>query len=157
MRLTRAGEYAIRCILYLSLKGKGVLSSRKEIAEHCEIPPKFLAKIAQDLARARIIEIKQGPKGGFILSEEPSKISLLEVVEAIIGEIYLNDCVARPNSCDASESCSVHSVWNNLRNQLRESMGKITFDMLITEPHCVLKFKHMGKDQDGVTTTAQDG
>lgn len=142
MRLTRAGEYAIRCILYLSVKGKGVLISKKEIAEHCSIPPKFLAKIAQDLARARIIEIRQGPKGGFVLAEEPSEISLLNVVEAIIGEIYLNDCVARPNSCVASSTCVVHRAWNRLRNRLRQAMDEITFADLAKEPNCLPNFDH---------------
>ena len=34
MRLTRAGEYAVRCMLYLSKKGQGNLISRQEIAEN---------------------------------------------------------------------------------------------------------------------------
>jgi DNA-binding IscR family transcriptional regulator len=28
MRLTRAGEYAVRCVLYLTMQGEGVLSKR---------------------------------------------------------------------------------------------------------------------------------
>jgi Rrf2 family protein len=104
MRLTRAAEYAIRCILYLAKKGPGELASRKDIAEHAEIPPPFLAKIAQDLARAGLIEIRQGARGGFMSCRKiPKDITLLEVVETMIGEIYLNDCVARPSSCNALE------------------------------------------------------
>ena len=83
MRLTRAGEYAVRCILYLSKKGKGVLESRKEIAEHAVIRGHFLAKIAQELARAGMIEISQGAKGGFRLLINPGEITLLQVVETM--------------------------------------------------------------------------
>jgi Rrf2 family protein len=60
MRLTRAGEYAVRCMIYLAYKGEGGLVSKQEIAERVEIPSHFLAKIAQDLARAHLIEIRQG-------------------------------------------------------------------------------------------------
>ncbi|MEN8189696.1 MAG: Rrf2 family transcriptional regulator, partial [Thermodesulfobacteriota bacterium] len=55
MRLTRAGEYAVRCMTYLSQKGVGVLTPKQEIAEQADIPGHFLAKIAQDLAKAGLI------------------------------------------------------------------------------------------------------
>lgn len=137
MRLTRAGEYAVRCILYLSKKGKGVLVSRKEVAEHGAIPGHFLAKIAQDLAKAGMIEIRQGARGGFILLTDPEDITLLAVVETVIGEIFLNDCVIRPTSCDASPDCSVHTVWMKARDQLRNTLGSVTFAELIKEPVCI--------------------
>jgi|GEM_PF-107933 len=137
MRLTRAAEYAIRCITYLSRQGRGVLVSKNEIAERAEIPTHFLAKIAQDLARAGLIDIRQGPRGGFVLLKEPRDISLLEVVETMIGEIYLNDCVAKPSSCNALRACGVHQVWIRARNQLRETLRQATFDRLIRERTCL--------------------
>ncbi|MFZ5798539.1 MAG: RrF2 family transcriptional regulator [Desulfobulbaceae bacterium] len=137
MRLTRAAEYAIRCITYLSRQGRGVLVSKNEIAERAEIPPHFLAKIAQDLARAGLIDIRQGARGGFVLLKEPRDISLLEVVETMIGEIYLNDCVAKPSSCNALRACGVHQVWIRARNQLRETLRQATFDRLIRERTCL--------------------
>ena len=140
MRLTRAGEYAIRCILYLSYKGHGVLVSKKEIAAKCAIPPQFLSKIAQELQKARILEIKQGPKGGFVLTSDPEKLTLLQVVEAIIGEIYLNDCIARPNQCTASSMCAVHKVWGKARAQLRKTLDSVTFKELSADPVCIPNF-----------------
>jgi len=137
VRLTRAGEYAVRCILYLSKKGKGVLVSRKEIAEHAVIPGHFLAKIAQELARAGMIEISQGAKGGFRLLINPGEITLLQVVETMIGEIFLNDCVVRPESCEVSPDCSVHNVWMAARDQLRNTLGGVTFAQLIQQPVCI--------------------
>ncbi len=141
MRLTRAGEYAIRCVLYLSSRGEGILTSKKEIAARCGIPPQFLSKIAQELQKARIIEIRQGPRGGFILARNPEKLTLLNVVEAIIGEIYLNDCVVRPNQCMASPKCPVHQVWNKARQQLRDTLNSVTFQELAAEPNCLPDFR----------------
>ena len=137
MRLTRAGEYAVRCVLYLSKKGKGVLVSRKEIADNAVIPAHFLAKIAQDLAKAGIIEIRQGSQGGFGLLMEPKEITLLLVVETMIGEIFLNDCVVRPDSCQVSPSCAVHNVWMQARDQLRATLRNVTFAQLLEQPVCI--------------------
>ncbi len=140
MRLNRAGEYAVRCVLYLSHKGQGVLTAKKEIARYGAIPPHFLSKIAQDLARAGIIEIRQGSKGGFLLVADPSDLTLLDVVEAMIGEIYLNDCVARPGSCPASTTCVVNKVWIKARNELRRILGDVTFADMIKKEACIPVF-----------------
>ena len=137
MRLTRAAEYAIRCMVYLSNKGLGILTSRQEIASKADIPTHFLAKIAQDLARSGFIEIKQGARGGFMLLKDPARITLLEVVETMIGEIYLNDCIARPSQCIASPKCPVHKVWQKARRQLRETLASVTFKELAADPACL--------------------
>lgn len=137
MRLTRAGEYAIRCVLYLSISGKGVLAKRKDIARTMEIPEQFLGKIAQQLSRAGIIEIVQGAGGGFRLITSPEKLTLLDVVETVIGEIALNDCVANPNRCYRSPSCTVHHVWEKAREQLRDTLRQARFAELIAGDTCV--------------------
>ena len=35
----------------------------------------------------------------------------------MIGEIYLNDCILRP------ETCAVHQVWQEARRQLRATLA----------------------------------
>jgi Rrf2 family protein len=137
MRLTRAGEYAVRCILYLSAREEGVVISRREVAEAMEIPGVFLGKIAQQLARAGILEIIQGARGGFRLLRSPKEITLLEVVEAVVGEIFLNDCLLKPRSCSRVECCAVHQIWIKARTQLRETLGQATFAQFLSEESCV--------------------
>ena len=138
MRLTRAGEYAVRCVLYLASKGVGIICNRKQIAAEMDIPDQFLGKIAQQLARAGFLEIVQGARGGFKLAVAPENLSLLDVVEVVIGEIYLNDCVIRPESCQRSQACSVHQVWEKARNQLRDTLRTATFASLLTDDSCVI-------------------
>ena len=138
MRLTRAGEYGIRCVLHLARHGKGTLVSRREIALRTDVPLHFLAKIAQQLARAGIIEILQGANGGYRLLADPAEITLLSVIEAIIGEISLNDCVGRPESCRSSALCTVHRVWNKANQQLRPTLQEADFATLAAEDACCL-------------------
>ncbi|MDD3815955.1 MAG: Rrf2 family transcriptional regulator [Desulfocapsaceae bacterium] len=140
MRLTRAGEYAIRCMVYLAYKGQGVLVVKQEIAAQADIPGPFLAKIVQNLARAHLIEIRQGPKGGYILMKDPAEISLLEVVEVMIGKIQLNDCVGRPGFCEASGRCRVHRVWEDASAQLRQHLAGVTFAELSRDESCLPVF-----------------
>jgi Rrf2 family iron-sulfur cluster assembly transcriptional regulator len=137
MRLTRAGEYAVRCVLYLSGRSQEAVIPRREIAQAMEIPEVFLGKIAQQLARAGILEIIQGARGGFRLLRSPGEVTLLDVVEAVVGEIFLNDCLLRSRSCSRVESCTVHQVWTRARSQLRETLREATFARLLKEESCV--------------------
>jgi len=138
MRLTRAGEYAVRCMLYLASRDEDRVVRRQDIAREMEIPPQFLGKIAQQLARAQFIEIVQGAAGGYRLLVEPRNLSLLEVVEAVTGEIVLNDCLLMPGSCFRKPGCSVHRIWNRARDQLRRTLSEATFDKLLDEDSCVM-------------------
>lgn len=137
MRLTRAGEYAVRCALFLSLRGKGVLCTRKEIARTMDIPDQFLGKIAQQMARAGILEIIQGAKGGYRLIVPPSQLTMLQVVESVIGEIYLNDCIVNPDACGRIPGCEVHKVWDRARTQLRDTLRKARFSRLVSGDSCL--------------------
>src|SRR5512136_2524056 len=137
MRLTRAGEYAVRCVLYLSSSPKEEIVSRKAIAEAMDIPDQFLGKIAQQLARSGIVEIVQGARGGFRLLRSPDDLSLLEVVEATIGEIFLNDCLMNPGICMRSQACAVNKIWEKARDQLRETLGRATFKSLLDSQSCM--------------------
>lgn len=139
MRLTKAGEYAIRCALFLSFQGVGVVAKKKEIAQTMDIPGQFLGKIAQQLARSGIIEIVQGARGGYRLLVPPERLTLLDVVEAVIGEIYLNDCVARPESCELLSACSVHRVWERATRQLRATLDQTNFKIIIDEKSCTME------------------
>jgi Rrf2 family protein len=101
-----------------------------------DIPDHFLGKIAQQLAKAQIVEIIQGAKGGYRLLISPDKLTMLDVVEAVIGEIFLNDCVVRPESCQRAPACSVHQVWEKARDQLRNTLRQATFKQMLEDESC---------------------
>jgi Rrf2 family protein len=130
MRLTRAAEYAVRCVLYMAGQPESSVIAKKEIARNMEIPDQFLGKIAQQLSRAGLLEILQGARGGLRLLRKPEAISLLEVIEAVMGEIFLNDCIIRPRSCKRVPTCAVHEIWEKARKDLRNTLGEADFRQL---------------------------
>lgn len=147
MRLTRAGEYAVRCVLFVAGHDFGNVVSRREVASAMQIPDPFLSKIAQQLARSGFIEIVQGPRGGYRLLKTPQEITLLDVVEAVEGEICLNDCVVRPESCFRNAECTVYRIWKKARDQLRETLGEASFDTLLKGKSCI---SPVARSMDGI-------
>ena len=130
MQITQATEYAVRCVLHLALSPAAQVVSRREIARAREIPGAFLAKIAQQLARAGILRIHQGARGGYELLIPARRLTLLQVVEAAEGVITLNTCVAHTKICTRTHRCAAHQVWAKAQRELRATLAGVTFATL---------------------------
>jgi Rrf2 family protein len=133
MQITRATEYAVRCALHLALEPPQRVVPRREIASARDIPEQFLGKIAQRLARAGIIRIHQGARGGYELVIPASRLTLLAVVEAAEGDLVLNTCVMHPRTCARTCVCAAHRVWSEARRQLRATLAGVTFAELAAQ------------------------
>ncbi|MFH1136045.1 MAG: Rrf2 family transcriptional regulator [Pseudomonadota bacterium] len=130
MKLTKEGEYAVRIILFLAAQEPGLLANRKLIADRMDIPYHFLGKIGPKLAASGLLDIMQGPKGGYRLRRPAGQITLLDVVEAVEGEIHLNDCVVKPGVCGRAGFCPVHKAWGEARETLRRSLSSANFEQM---------------------------
>jgi Rrf2 family protein len=110
--------------------GEGPVSAR-EIAERRGIPPRFLEQIFVSLRRAELVNAVRGAKGGFILSRDPDKITVLDVVEALEGPLASSLCdQSREESCGKSATCAAAPVWARASKALREVFSTTTLASL---------------------------
>jgi Rrf2 family protein len=87
MKLSRASSYALHAVEYLAARGQDTLVASHHIARARGIPEGFLQKLLGPLVSAGVLQSVKGPNGGYRLARPPSKITLLEVVEAVDGPI----------------------------------------------------------------------
>jgi len=127
MKLTRGGEYGIRGVLYLAKQAEGKVSMLSAIAKDQEVPPRFLAKIFQALAKAGLVKSHRGAKGGFSLAKPAAEISVRDVIEAIEGPLRLNVCLVAEGECQRDQFCPVHSVWGRAQEQMIGVLGQANF------------------------------
>ncbi|MGD2064258.1 MAG: Rrf2 family transcriptional regulator [Nitrospirota bacterium] len=140
MRLTKAGDYAMRGLIYLARQPQGEVILVSEIAQAMHVPESFLAKIFQSLAKAGLVRSHRGYGGGYSLNRPPVAITLLEVIECVEGPIVLNDCTD-PNANledgaehNCSESCVAQSVWLEAQAAVREILEAKTMEELAAVP-----------------------
>src|SRR3546814_5582612 len=85
MKLGDGVEQAIHSVTMLAgLSAEGMLSAAA-LAEFHGVSASYLLKHLQALSGAGIVQTLPGPKGGYRLARQPSKITLLDIVLAVEG------------------------------------------------------------------------
>lgn len=133
MLITRATEYAIRALLYLAKQPRGEIVFKKDICQTQDITPAFLTKILQPLIKLGIVGSQRGVGGGFFLIKEPGEITLLDVVKAEEGPLYLNQCLSREGSCERDVFCPVHGAWREVRAEFLKILDRYSFAYLVEQ------------------------
>lgn len=134
MQITRQADYAIRAVRYLSDKYDPTLDLKDQkraatslVAKEQRIPPSFLAKIISQLSIAGLLTTSRGARGGVSLAKPSKDISLLDVVEAIDGPIYLNECVADTSMCTFDDDCPLKPIWCEAQEELVTKLRSTKF------------------------------
>ena len=131
MKLTRGGEYGIRGVLYIARQEAGKVSMLSVIAKVQDVPPRFLAKIFQALAKAGVVKSHRGAKGGFSLARSAADVTIKDVIEAVEGPIHLNVCLANPGECDRAQMCPIHAVWEEAQQKMMEVLARTSIAELV--------------------------
>ena len=106
---SKACEYAIRAVLYLSVKSvEGARFNIKAIAKAIDSPEAFTAKILQKLVRKKIVASHTGPGGGFCLAPSARQLPINEIIVAIDGGEILRSCVLGLRHCSDVKPCPIH-------------------------------------------------
>lgn len=127
MIITRATEYAIRAILHMSRQPAGEIVYKKDICKDQDITPAFLTKILQPLIKCGIVGSQRGVGGGFYLAKEPKEITLLDIIKAQEGPVYLNQCLVEEGACEREFFCPVHGAWAQIREEFMAILARYNF------------------------------
>ena len=119
-KLSRAGEYALRGVVYIASRKGGDAIHIREISVAQDVSEYFLVKVFSRLVHNGIIHSIRGNKGGFRLSKPPGKISVYDILTAVEGPINFNDCFI----CKNSRKCKVKPVWDEAKKKMLEVLKK---------------------------------
>lgn len=123
MQLTRAGEYAVRSLLYLATKDADTRIMASDVASAEDIPITFVRKILETLAKTGLVKSYRGANGGFTLGRSAQHITLRQVIVAIEGPFALNDCLS-PSGCEQADGCPVKAVWFEVQQAIEDILDR---------------------------------
>jgi len=134
--IRRNTDYALRAAVELASRfGNGPVAT-KEISCRQDIPYQLACKLLQRLNKASIVKSIMGPEGGFMLSKNPSKITVRQVVEAVQGPVRLNRCLFDKKLCRLSRNCTISPELGRLQKNINAFLEGLTLRQLSVSDGC---------------------
>lgn len=135
MIYTGSGRYAIRALVCLAANSTPEQPlPANSVAEAEGIPPFYLAKVLQDLARAGLVSSTRGRRGGFHLGRPAEEITLIEVIRSVEDPGRLEKrCVLDIADCSDEAPCPLHDTWKEFRDQAVRALRTLTLSDMVRE------------------------
>ncbi len=128
--LNKKTDYAIRALLVLAEKKDSFLSVR-EVSKNQNIPYQFLRRILQELIKNKLVDSREGGKGGFKISKNPDLINLVDVIKIFQGNIQLVECMFRKQLCGNRKTCVLRREIKKIERIVDEKFKGISIAKLL--------------------------
>lgn len=115
LELTSRTDLALRAMRQLRISG--ARESRAILASELRTSPDFLARVMAPLVDQGWVDSRPGRSGGYLLSDEAERISVLDVIQVTEG-VPVDRCVLRSGPCEPDEKCALHDPWTKARDAL---------------------------------------
>lgn len=133
MKITTKCRYGIRAVVEIGNNYSERPTTRREISKNQDLDDSYLENILLDLKSSNIVRSIRGVKGGFELNRPPETITLLDIVEALQGEITPSKCVTDPASCDRSKTCVTRPVWIKMQLAQKDVLSTVSIQDLLND------------------------
>lgn len=130
---TKGCEYALQAMIYLASQPQNTPIFQRDISTALNIPRHFLGKILQSLSRNGLVISQKGKTGGFVLGKSPTGISPFDIIQAIDGPIFLEECVLGFPGCNDDSPCPVHVQWKQIKEGIIQMLKNKDIEQLSQE------------------------
>jgi len=107
LKLTKKADYGLIALKYLAEHPEKLAVSAKDVADTYGIPAQLLAKILQQMTKAKLLRSHAGMNGGYALARDAREISAFEVILAIDGPFFITSCTKGKTGCELTPSCTI--------------------------------------------------
>ena len=131
MKLTRSVGYALGVLMRVEQESRnGAPLTAARIAKGSKFPPRYLYRVLRRLVDAGIMTGVSGPGGGYALARSAQKITLLQIVLAVEGDVDFADLVP-VNGQQKKAIAQVNRVLHANHQHFQRSLKRVTLAKLL--------------------------
>ncbi len=116
MLITKKTEYAIRALIQLGLSNTEAPVQLSHLAQQCGLSVAILEQVFGLLKKSGIVQSTRGAQGGYQFAVPSSKISLIQIIQAVSGPIQLINA--------SMDSDPLSEVWEEARQGVCEQLDR---------------------------------
>jgi len=117
--------------------GEGPVSL-KEIEKNQHISWRYLQQLMPSLKKEGLVRVVKGNRGGYLLTKDPSSISIGQIIKAQKGSITFVDCINN-ETCDYIEDCPSRDIWINASKLIEDYFDSLNLEDVCKKWHEKLK------------------
>jgi Rrf2 family cysteine metabolism transcriptional repressor len=129
LRLSKRTEYGLRAIVQLAQLWPRNFVQSKDLAEHEDLPNKFLESILLALRRGGFLESKVGSGGGYRLSRGPREIRVGDIIRRLEGRLTIKEAPAPMETSPGK--IAVRLINQKLTDATDEVLDNMTLEELM--------------------------
>lgn len=129
--LSRTVEYALRAAVWLAAR-TDTPQTTQQIAAATQVPVGYLAKVLQTLGDSGLVRSQRGLGGGFVLTRDPAKITILHVVSAVEPIQRIRSCPLSL-SAHARKLCALHKRLDDALASIEDAFASCTLTDLLEQ------------------------
>ncbi len=104
LAITKQSDYGLILISFVYKKNGLVRLS--ELIEATKLPQRFLARIAAELVKNKLLISKEGKSGGYLISPKIKSVSLYEYLTIFENDVIVSSCVDEDFNCKFEDICN---------------------------------------------------
>ncbi len=132
-KVNRKLEYSLMALKHMSQKMPGKLTTAKEVSESYQAPFDATARVMQLMAQRGWLKSEQGAFGGYQITKDLSRLTLLDLMNVIQGPTKIAKCLHKAEPCEIQNSCNIISPIQTLNTRLNDFYRSLTIrDVLFT-------------------------
>jgi Rrf2 family transcriptional regulator, cysteine metabolism repressor len=133
LRFTKRADYGLMAIHYIAVHEAVGPVSAKRISEQFNIPSELLAKILQRLAKRGLIASQNGPKGGYVLAQRPTQVTVGDVIRALEGPVRIVSCMEESSDCPQLTHCNLRRPVQKLQVAITQMLDSMSLAELTSD------------------------
>ena len=120
MKLTTKGRYAVMALADIANFNLNTPISLRDISLRQGISLLYLEQIFLRLKKNKIVNSVRGSNGGYVLTKDPSKINISDVLNAVDEQVKTIGCNKNSKKgCNGkSVKCITHNLWDELESHI---------------------------------------
>lgn len=119
-KMNRKVEYALMALKYMSQKRAGQLTSVNEICQATGVPFDATSRVMQQMAQKKILKAEMGSQGGYLVIKDFSRMSFLEILEAVLSPLEVVRCASGEEKCEFFGNCNIQTPLQVFNQKLSD-------------------------------------
>ena len=125
-------EYALRAVVHLADHSPSPRTT-EQVAAATLVPKAYLSKVLQALCHAKIVRSKRGLGGGMVLTKPPSRVTILQVVNAVEPIGRIRQCPLGLTT-HGIRLCPLHKRLDKALATVEEAFRQTTLAEILADP-----------------------